>query len=370
MTRQSYKENTVIQIVLENIRDEINLNSLDVFSKISFQCLKLDRDKRPSITEIVRALEAALQCQVSEPSTSFPSPADPTSYSSIKRTQPCLQYKFHEIQLATNNFDETLVVGKGRSGKVYKGNVFNGSSLVVAAIKRMDSTYNQGADEFWPEVEMLSTFRHCNIVSLIGYCNQGEEMILVYEYIPNGSLYDHLHKLGTPLSWLQRLNICIDAGRGLHYLHTGVEVGVIHHDIKSANVLLDESWTATIADLGLAKIVPRNQTYLESDAIKGTFGYLDPDYVYTNNLTRKSDVYAFGVVLFEVLCRKRAVDTSHDEEHTGLAIWAVESIKKRKLKQILDSDIRDQIAPQSLKEFVRTAEACLHKDLDATPYRG
>ncbi|GKF04400.1 receptor-like protein kinase FERONIA [Tanacetum coccineum] len=182
----------------------------------------------------------------------------------------------------------------------------------------MDSTYNQGAAEFWPEVEMLSTFRHCNIVSLIGYCNQGEEMVLVYEYIPNGSLYDHLHKLGTPLSWLQRLNICIDVGRGLHYLHTGVEVGVIHHDIKSANVLLDETWTAKIADLGLAKI---------------------------------SDVYAFGVVLFEVLCRKRAVDTSHDEEYTGLAICAIESIKKRKLKQILHSDIRDQIVGPFLTDL-------------------
>ncbi|GJV72341.1 receptor-like protein kinase FERONIA [Tanacetum coccineum] len=237
LTRQSYKENTVIQIVLENIRDEINLNSLDVFSKISFQCLKLDRDKRPSITEIVRALEAALQCQVSEPSTSFPSPADPTSYSSIKRTQPCLQYKFHEIQLATNNFDETLVVGKGRSGKVYKGNVFNGSSLVVAAVKRMDSTYNQGADEFWPEVEMLSTFRHCNIVSLIGYCNQGEEMILVYEYIPNGSLYDHLHKLGTPLSWLQRRHICIHRRSGFALPSTGIEVGLYIAIFKSSNVL-------------------------------------------------------------------------------------------------------------------------------------
>ncbi|GJW72583.1 receptor-like protein kinase FERONIA [Tanacetum coccineum] len=252
---------------------------------------------------------------LSEPSTSFPSPADSSSYSSIKRTQPCLQYKFHEIQLAINNFDETLVVGKGRSGKVYKGNVSNGSSLVVAAIKRMDSTYNQGADELWSEVEMLSTFRHCNIASLIGYCNQGEEMILVYEYIPNGSLYDHLHKLVTPLSWLQRLNICIHAGHGLHYLHTGIEVGVIHRDIKSSNVLLDESLTAKIADLGLAMIVPRKQTYIESDAIKGTFGYSDPDYCYTGKLTRKSDVYAFGV-LFEVPTAEACLHGDLDQRPT------------------------------------------------------
>ncbi|GJY70454.1 receptor-like protein kinase FERONIA, partial [Tanacetum coccineum] len=237
----------------ENVLTSLKMRSLEgllVEKRMLF--LYRHMDQMVVWTIVSKTLE-----NLSEPSTSFPSPADSSSYSSIKRTQPCLQYKFHEIQLAINNFDETLVVGKGRSGKVYKGNVSNGSSLVVAAIKRMDSTYNQGADELWSEVEMLSTFRHCNIASLIGYCKQGEEMILVYEYIPNGSLYDHLHKLVTPLSWLQRLNICIHAGHGLHYLQTGIEVGVIHRDIKSSNVLLDESWTAKIADLGLAMIVPR-----------------------------------------------------------------------------------------------------------------
>ncbi|PWA55884.1 hypothetical protein CTI12_AA430060 [Artemisia annua] len=302
------------------------LQPLVGLTRQSFRQNTLDRDERPSITEIIRELEAALKCQVSETSTSFPSPVESLSYSSIKRTQPCLQYKFHEIQLATNNFDASLVVGKGRFGKVYKGNVLNGSSLVVAALKRMDSAYNQEADEFWSEVEMLSTFRHCNI----------------------------------------RLSICIDVGRGLHYLHTGVEVGVIHRDFKSSNVLLDENWTAKIADLGLAKIVPRNQTYVETD-VSGTFGYLDPDYFFTRELTRKSDMHAFGVVLFEVLCRKHAVDTSLDVEQSNLAMWAIESIKKGKLKQILDSDIRDQIAPQCLKEFVRTAEACLHRDPEQRP---
>ncbi|GKC63166.1 kinase-like domain-containing protein [Tanacetum coccineum] len=367
LIRQSFRQNMVNQIVFTNIRDEINPNSLDVFSKVAYQCLKLERDERPLITEIVRGLEAALLCQVSEPSTSFsfslPSPWDSSSYSSIKRSPPCRHFQFHEIQLATKSFDETLVVGKGGFGKVYKGKIFDGSKLVTAAIKRLDSIFSQGV---WPEVEMLSTFRHCNIVSLIGYCNQGDEMILVYEYIPNGSLNDHLHRLGTPLSWLERLNICIDAGRGLHYLHTGVEVGVIHRDIKSSNVLLDESWTAKFGDFGLARIVPRNQTYV-SDDVQGTLGYLDPDYFYTGKLTRKSDVYSFGVVLFEVLCRKPAVDSSLDEEQRILAIWATKSIKKGKLTQILDSDIRDQICPQSLKEFVRTAKACVHRDPKQRP---
>ncbi|GJS08279.1 receptor-like protein kinase FERONIA [Tanacetum coccineum] len=315
LTRQSYKGNTIIQIVLETIWDEIDLHSMDVSSKIAYQCLKLDLMNDSSIYGDYEVFGGSLGREKDVVSVSPYGPDGSLDYR-IENTREFL---------AINNFDETLVVGKGRSGKVYKGNVSNGSSLVVAAIKRMDSTYNQGADELWSEVEMLSTFRHCNIASLIGYCNQGEEMILVYEYIPNGSLYDHLHKLVTPLSWLQRLNICIHAGHGLHYLQTGIEVGVIHRDIKSSNVLLDESWTAKIADLGLAMIVPRNQTYIESDAIKGTFGYSDPDYCYTGKQTRKSDVYASGVVLFEVL------------------------------------------STQSLKEFVRTAEACLHGDPEQRP---
>ncbi|KAI3709936.1 hypothetical protein L2E82_39706 [Cichorium intybus] len=285
-----------------------------------------------------------------------------SSSSSIEWSQPCRHFKFPEIILATNNFDESLVIGHGGFGKVYKGNVIKESSLVVAAIKRLDSKSSQGAAEFWAEIEMLSKLRHCNLVSLMGYCNDGNEMILVYEYMPNGTLEDHLHKLGTPLSWLQRLKICIGAARGLHYLHTGtgIEVGVIHRDVKSSNILLNETWAAKISDFGLSKIGPTIQpsTYVNTQ-VKGTFGYLDPHYFSTGRLTRKSDVYAFGVVLFEVLCRKRAVDKSLDLEQWGLVAWAQASIKEGSLKDIIDSDIRVQISTKCLKEFVRIAERCL-----------
>ncbi|KAL4560642.1 hypothetical protein LXL04_032795 [Taraxacum kok-saghyz] len=174
--------------------------------------------------------------------------------------------------------------------------------------RRLDSMSSQGADEFWAEVKMLSKLRHCHLVSLLGYCDDGKEMILVYEYMPHGSLEDHLHKLYTRLSWLQRLKLCIGAARGLDYLHTGtcIEFGVIHRDVKTANILLDESWASKIADLGLSRKGPN--TGHVSTLVKGTFGYLDPDYYSTGKLTMKSDVYAFGVVLFEVLCRKRASD--------------------------------------------------------------
>ncbi|KAL8233350.1 hypothetical protein R6Q59_019450 [Mikania micrantha] len=286
--------------------------------------------------------------------------SEPSSSYSMQRS--CRHFEFPEILIATENFDESLVIGSGGFGKVYKGNVTIGTNIVVAAIKRLDSMSNQGADEFWAEVEMLSMLRHCNLVSLIGYCNYEQEMILVYEYMSNGTLNYHLHKLRTPLSWLQRLNICIGAGRGLHYLHTGTGIasGVIHRDVKSSNILLHESWAAKISDFGLSKIGPTNQpsTYVNT-LIKGTFGYLDPNYYATGKLTRKSDVYAFGVVLLEVLCRKRAVDKSLDEEQWGLVAWVQDSIKEGNLKNIIDSDIRGEISPKCLKEYVKLAERCL-----------
>ncbi|KAJ0886266.1 putative protein kinase RLK-Pelle-CrRLK1L-1 family [Helianthus annuus] len=206
---------------------------------------------------------------------------------------------------------------------------------------------------------MLSKLRHCHLVSLIGYCNDQGEMILVYEYIPRGTLADHLHKLGTPLSWFQRLKICIDAARGLDYLHTGtgIEFGIIHRDVKSSNILLNKSWAAKVSDFGLSKISPRNQPSTHvSTLVKGTFGYFDPNYFTTGKLTRKSDVYGFGVVLLEVLCRKRAVE---DNLEWGIATWALESIKEGHLKAIVDYDIRREISSKCLKQFARIAERCL-----------
>ncbi|KAM0066101.1 putative protein kinase RLK-Pelle-CrRLK1L-1 family [Helianthus debilis subsp. tardiflorus] len=166
-------------------------------------------------------------------------------------------------------------------------------------------------------------------------------MILMYEYVPDGTLDDHLHKFNTPLSWLQRLNICIGSWRGLHYLHT---------------------------DFGLSKACPTDQPSTHvCTRIKGTFGYLDPNYYATGRLTRKSDVYAFGVVLLEILCRKRAVDGSFDEEQWSLATWAQDSIKEGKIKDIIDSDIKGEISSKCLKEFVRVVERCLNNNPKQRP---
>ncbi|GJR26763.1 serine-threonine/tyrosine-protein kinase catalytic domain-containing protein [Tanacetum coccineum] len=289
---------------------------------------------------------------------------------SLESIQPCRQFTFSEIQLATHDFDESLVIGRGGFGKVYQGTISNGSSRVDAAIKRLESTSNQGAVEFWAEVDMLSKLRHCHLVSLIGYCKDGQEMILLYEYMPRGTLEDHLHKHLNSLSWVRRLKICIGAARGLDYLHTGTGInqGVIHRDVKSSNILLDNSWAAKISDFGLSKIGPTNQpsTYVNT-MVRGTFGYLDPNYFYTGKLTRKSDVYAFGVVLFEVLCGKKAVDTSIDEEQCGLAVWAHDSVKEGRVNQIVDLNLRGRVSSKCLKEFARLADMCLYSSPKQRP---
>nr|GFA31261.1 serine-threonine/tyrosine-protein kinase catalytic domain-containing protein [Tanacetum cinerariifolium] len=264
---------------------------------------------------------------------------------SSKLLQPCRQLTFYQLQLATENFDESLVIGRGGFGKVYKGAINIGANVKTLAIKRLDSTSNQGASEFWAEVKMLSKLRHCNLVSLIGYCNDGQEMILVYEYMPRGTLEDHLHKRLSSLTWVGRLKICVGAARGLDYLHTGsgIEHGVIHRDFKSSNILLDNSWEAKILDFGLSKVSPRNQPSYVNTLVKGTFGYLDPNYFQTGRLTRKSDVYAFGVVLFEILCGKRVVDSTLDEDRMGV-----------------DCNIRGTISSKCLRYFGQLANRCLH----------
>ena len=279
----------------------------------------------------------------------------------------CRRFSLQELRTATNNFDRNLIIGKGGSCTVYKGYIDDKHTPV--AIKIIGKTSSQGFHEFKTEIEMLSKLRHPHLVSLIGYCSDERVMIIVYDFMPHGALRDHLYNTdNSPLCWKQRLEICTGAARGLLYLHEGDKHAIIHRDVKTNNILLDENWASKVSDFGLSRLGPTrlSRSHVTTD-VKGTFGYLDPEYYWTSHLTVKSDVYGFGVVLFEVLCAREAVDMGLDDEQQSLAAWARQCFEDSTLDQIIDPNLIGQIAPECLQIYTNIAYRCLSEDRNQRP---
>ncbi|KAJ0944872.1 putative protein kinase RLK-Pelle-CrRLK1L-1 family [Helianthus annuus] len=278
-----------------------------------------------------------------------------------------LRIQLEDIKSATDNFNDRKLIGVGGFGKVYEGELCHHKGRSMVAFKRLDRKFGQGEPEFWKEVMMLSRYTHENLISLLGFCDQGNEMILVYEHASNGSLDRHLPS--TTFTWIRRIKTCFDAARGLSYLHDhkGTQQRVLHRDIKSSNILLDDNWNVKISDMGLSKIGPANQqhTALVTNVV-GTLGYLDPMYMELGILTKESDVYSLGVVLFEVLCGRLCYDNSNGKFQSLVRMWK-QKAKQKNLDEIIFQDLVQGMDPRSLEIFSDIAFQCLQKHREERP---
>ncbi|WVZ67214.1 hypothetical protein U9M48_016325 [Paspalum notatum var. saurae] len=300
---------------------------------------------------------------------------DAASSNNHRSSRRARAFTYGELSAATDNFRAECLLGEGGFGRVYRGRLESGQ---VVAVKQLDRDGAQGNREFVVEVMMLSLLHHPNLVNLVGYCADGEQRLLVYEYMALGSLADHLlavvvadhdHGRGRrpPLSWETRMRVALGAARGLEYLHETANPPVIYRDLKSSNVLLDDALCPKLSDFGLAKLGPVGD---RSPRVMGTYGYCAPEYVRAGTLTVKTDVYSFGVLLLELVTGRRAVDSTRPQPEQLLVAWARPMLRdSKRYRELADPLLlREQDFPErDLKQAVAVAAMCLQDEASARP---
>eukprot|EP00249_Psilotum_nudum_P008401 c21250_g1_i4 orf=634-1890(-) len=280
-------------------------------------------------------------------------------------------FTYKQLQFATNNFSSSNIVGHGGFGNVYRAVLSDGR---LAAIKQLDRDGNQGDYEFRVEVDLLSRLHSPYLLDLLGYCADQNHRLLVYEYMPNGSLQEHIYSdgaAGNPpiLDWGTRMRISLDAARGLEYLHEFINPPVIHRDFKTSNILLDEHFNAKVSDFGLAKLGSDKINGQVSTRVLGTHGYVAPEYALTGHLTTKSDVYSFGVVLLELLTGRIPVDMKRPPGQGVLVSWALPRLTDRhKVSEMVDPVLKGQFSMKELIQVAAIAAMCVQPEADYRPF--
>ncbi|NP_001145791.1 putative protein kinase superfamily protein [Zea mays] len=285
------------------------------------------------------------------------------------------KFAFNDLKCATRNFRPESLLGEGGFGCVFKGWIEeNGTAPVkpgtglTVAVKTLNHDGLQGHKEWVAEVDFLGNLHHPNLVKLIGYCVEDDQRLLVYEFMPRGSLDNHLFRRSLPLPWAIRMKVALGAAKGLAFLHEEAESPVIYRDFKTSNILLDAEYNAKLSDFGLAKDGPVGDKTHVSTRVMGTYGYAAPEYVMTGHLTSKSDVYSFGVVLLEMMSGRRSMDKNRPNGEHNLVEWARPLLGERqRFYKLVDPRLEGNFSVKGAQKAAQLARACLSRDPKARP---
>ncbi|KAG1327893.1 calmodulin-binding receptor-like cytoplasmic kinase 3 [Cocos nucifera] len=330
-----------------------------------FHTKRKDVSEHPVLARDMHSMDSVSPFEVSStpertPRDSLRIPPSPSRFSLSPQPSTIgpLHLSIDQITKLTQNFSSSLKIGEGGFAIVYKAELPDGQ---VVAIKRAKKEHFAALRaEFSSEVALLTKIEHRNLVKLLGYTDKGNERIIITEYVSNGTLREHLNgKGGKILDFSQRLEIAIDVAHGLTYLHLYAEKPIIHRDVKSSNILLTESYRAKVADFGFARTGPMeaDQTHIETK-VKGTAGYVDPEYLKTFRLTPKSDVYSFGILLLEILSARRPVEVKRKADERITVRWAFKKYNEGNVRSILDPLLREVVYEEVLKRIFGLAFQC------------
>ncbi|KAF6134547.1 hypothetical protein GIB67_022287 [Kingdonia uniflora] len=278
-------------------------------------------------------------------------------------------FTLRDLDMATKRFSAENVIGEGGYGIVYKGRLINGTEV---AVKKLLNNLGQAEKEFRVEVEAIGHVRHKNLVRLLGYCIEGVHRMLVYEYVSNGNLDQWLHgsmRQHGSLTWEARLKVILGTAKALSYLHEAIEPKVIHRDIKSSNILIDDDFNAKISDFGLAKLLDAGESHITT-RVMGTFGYVAPEYANTGMLNEKSDIYSFGVLLLEAFTGREPVEYSRPADEVNLVEWLKVMVGNRRAEEVVDPDIEVKPTTRALKRALLIALRCVDPDSEKRPRMG
>ncbi|XP_010926408.1 probable receptor-like protein kinase At2g42960 isoform X2 [Elaeis guineensis] len=278
-------------------------------------------------------------------------------------------FTLRDLEYATNRFSKESVLGEGGYGVVYRGLLINGTEV---AVKKLLNNLGQAEKEFRVEVEAIGHVRHKNLVRLLGYCVEGIHRMLVYEYVNNGNLEQWLHgamrQCGV-LSWENRMKVILGTAKALAYLHEAIEPKVVHRDIKSSNILIDDEFNGKVSDFGLAKLLGSGKSHITT-RVMGTFGYVAPEYANTGLLNEKSDVYSFGVLLLEAVTGRDPVDYARPANEVNLVEWLKMMVGNRRAEEVVDPTLEVKPSTRALKRTLLVALRCVDPDADKRPKMG